>query len=337
MRRFFCVLFSALCLSACVPRVELAFMAVCLGVDAGAEGITLTVKCPDYSGGDKKESAGYAVLSATGADWPRAVDALYEAAPVSPQFSQLREIMISEDSFRRVPAERLLALIDSLPGIRVHALVTVCAGSAAGTVEKLKPEIGKRLSKYLDIALRHWEEQGAIPATSLSCALRDIDGGWRDPVLAYTDGESYAGAYALGSAESLLLTPEETQLCRLLRGESQAWRLQYAGHEYGAAARGSAKREVRNGALTLRLPVWITYSLYDAAPDPGAAEALRGEAEALLRRLQAAGCDALGFGCSAVRSYATLPEWLQSGWRARFREAPLRVEVDAKTRQQPLL
>ena len=98
MRRFFCVLFSALCLSACVPRVELAFMAVCLGVDAGAEGITLTVKCPDYSGGDKKESAGYAVLSATGADWPRAVDALYEAAPVSPQFSQLREIVISEDS-----------------------------------------------------------------------------------------------------------------------------------------------------------------------------------------------------------------------------------------------
>ena len=337
MKRIVLLLFIALTLCGCAQRVELAFMAVCLGVDVDANGVTLTVKCPDYAGDRKEQNAGYTTLSVTGEDWPRAVAALYAACPVTPQFSQLREIVIGETGFAFTPPGRLLDLIDQLPGVRVHALVTVSPGPAAAMVERLQPEIGKRLSKYLDISLRHYEQQGAIPATSLSCALRDLGSPWRDPVLAFTDGENYAGAYALGPEGALRLTPEETQLYRLIRGESQALLLERGGRYFGAANRGRVKRKIEDDTMILELPVYITYGLADPPPDAGASETLAGKTRALIARLRDAGCDALGFGCEAARGFSTLDAWLQSDWRERYKRMNVRVEVDARPRAQPVL
>ncbi|MBQ9197116.1 MAG: hypothetical protein IJ157_07710 [Clostridia bacterium] len=339
MRKTLCLLLflAMLPLQGCAQRVELAFVAVCLGVDAAEDGVTLTVKCPSYGGGSRQEEKdAYTVLSAQGEDWPRAVAALYAASPVSPQFSQLREIVISRPSFDILLPEELLRCADQLPGIRVHALVTVCPGCAADYIEALKPEIGKRLSKYLDISLRHAEEQGMLPATSLSCALRDLSGPWRDPVLAYADTGKVPQGAAMGSLGITLLTSREVQLYRLLRGESQALLLKSGGRYYGVSARGRAKREVTGSTLLLTVPVYITYSLYDAPPDEEAANQLQSELQSFLRRLQAAGCDALGFGCAAVREYDTLPEWLSSGWESRYRRADAIVRVEARARQQPL-
>ena len=337
MKKALCLLLAlaALPLSGCGQRIELAFVAVCLGVDADAEGVTLTVKCPDYTGGRREGGqSGYTTLSARGENWPQAAAALYAAAPVTPQFSQLRQIIVSEASFAFLPPERLFEQIDQLPGVRVHALVTVCPGSAAEQVESLQPEIGRRLSKYLDISLRHYEEQGRLPATSLSGALRDLGGCWRDPVLAYlTDG---GGGYAIGAKGVLKLSPEEVQLYRLLRGESQAYALTDGGHDYGVVARGKARCGVKGNTLALEAPVYITYSLYDEAPSPDAALILQEEIAALLRRLQSVGCDALGFGCIAVREFSTLNEWLGSGWHARYAGAEISVIVKSKARQQPL-
>ena len=193
------------------------------------------------------------------------------------------------------------------------------------------------MSKYLDISLRHFEEQGQLPATSLSCALRDLGGGWRDPVLAYADGTQTAVGYALGSLGAVRLTAREVQLYRLLQGQKQAYLLDCAGVCFGAANRGRIRRSIMGDSLKLAVPVYIVYSLYDAPPGPDAAEQLRQDIAALLRKLQAAGCDALGFGCLAVRSFSTLPDWLQSGWRQRFTSLKIDVTVDARPRQQPLL
>lgn len=336
MKRILCLVLAALSLSGCAARGELALMAVCLGADVSAEGVTLTVKCPDFTGKDEA-GGGYAIYSASGSDWTRAVAALYAACPSAPQFSQLREIVIGEESFQWMPPERLLALIDQLPGVRVHALATVSAVPAADLVDQLMPEIGKRLSKYLDVSLRHYEEQGVIPATSLSCALRDVSGPWRDPVLAYTDGAEEVGGYALGTAGGLRLSREEIQLYRLLQGEKSACLLEYGGRYYGAAGRGPIRKRVSGDALLLELPVSITYSLADERPAPGAEAALEDRVRALVEKLQAAGCDALGFGCRAARDYATLPDWLASGWPDRYRALSLRVEISAQYRQQPVL
>ena len=336
MKKLCWILSLVLLLSGCSQRVELAAMAVCLGVDAGAEGVTLTIKAPDYSGGKQGEQNGYATLTGRGADWTRAVADLYAHSPAMPQFGQLREIVIGEGTFDTIPPKELFVRINSLPSLRVHALVTVCPGSAAEMIRAMKPEIGKRMSKYLDITLRYHEQQGTIPATSLGCALRDLTGPWRDPVLAYWDGDA-AGGYALGDRGAMLLSGREVKLLRLLRGESQDYLLEVGGQYLGVQPRGRAKRRIEGGALMLEVPVYLTYSLYDEPPQPAAEDALRDAVQALLRRLQEAGCDALGFGCEAVRGYGTLESWLQSEWTARYRGAAIRIKIDSRPRQQPLL
>ena len=336
MKKLCCLLLVLPLLTGCSQRIELAVMAVCLGVDADAEGVTLTLKAPDYSGGKQEGQNGYATLSGHGADWTRAVADLYARAPAMPQFGQLREIVIGEDALRAIPPKELFASIDSLPSLRVHALVTVCPGSAADRIRAAKPEIGKRMSKYLDISLRYHEQQGNIPATSLGCALRDLTGPWRDPVLAYSDGET-GGGYALGDREAAILSAQEVRLFRLLQGESQDYLLRDGGRYLGVQPRGRAKCRIADGALILTVPVYLTYSLHDDPPRPEAEDALRDAVEALLHRLQAAGCDALGFGCAAARQYGTLTDWLHCGWPDRYRAAPIRVEIDSKVRQQPLL
>lgn len=334
MKKLLPLLLCLLLLPGCAAQVELSMMAVCLGVDADADGIALTVKSPDYTSGAKEDKNGYTTLTAQGETWPRAVDALYAAAPVSLHFGQLREIVISRAAFEALPPEELLGYIDQLPGVRSHALVAVCPGTAREAVKAMEPVIGKRLSKYLDIALAHAEAEGSIPATSLSCAVRDLSGPWRDPVLAWTEG----GAYALGDGPGGYLTEAQTQLLRLIRGEDQSYRLAYGDRIFGASRRRRARLSLHSAdgqdTLMLTLPVTLTYSVYENPPAPGAEVALRTEIEALLRALQDLGCDALGFGCMAVRDYATLPLWLQSGWPERYRRAAVSVTVDVRCRQE---
>ena len=336
MKKALCLLLIAclLPLGGCGNRIELAFMAVCLGVDIDEAGVTLTVKSPDYGSGRK----GYATLQATGADWTEAVAALYAAAPVTPQFSQLREAVIGAESLNHTDALTLLDRLDQLPGLRAHALVTVCPGRAADLVSAMAPEIGRRLSRYLDMSRQHDAQQGSLPETTLSEALRDLSGPWRDPILDYGDGAEDIGGYALGSAGHALLSRQEVQLYRLARGQGQTLLLKAGGQTYGVESRGAPTLRVEaDDTLVLHLPVYIAYSLYDAPPGEAAAQALREALTGLIIRLQAAGCDALGFGCQAARRYGTLQQWLAADWPGRYRRASLRVEIDARPRQQPLL
>ena len=50
----------------------------------------------------------------------------------------------------------------------------------------------------------------------------------------------------------------------------------------------------------------------------------------LLRRLQAASCDAPGFGRVAVRGFWDIPSWEAQDWQRRFEAAPIRVSVRVK-------
>ena len=320
------ILLLILPLTGCVGRIEMSTMAICLGIDGDESGLTLTVKFPDYSNGED----GYKLVSAQGGAWPEAVSNLYAAAPASLHFGQLREVVIGQGAFDFYAPMDLLSWADQLPGMRSHALTAVCPGTAQAHIAGMQPAIGKRLSKYLDIALSHIEAEGRIPATALSCAVRDLSGPWRSPLLAWTEG----GAYALGSRQNGLLTAEQVQLFRLITGESQQYRLQGMGCSLRGRAHLAVETENGQDTLLLRLPVTLTYSVYENPPAPGAEDLLQQQVAALLDRLQALGCDALGFGCMAVRRYGTLAAWLQSGWPERFCQARVSVTVEAKYRQE---
>ncbi|MBQ7454979.1 MAG: hypothetical protein IJS53_00930 [Clostridia bacterium] len=352
MKKALCLLLclGLLPLSGCAGRVELALMVVCLGVDADENGVTLTVKAPDYSAAAQDQDAkkGYLTLSVTGADWTDAAARLTADAPLPLRFGQLREVAVSLDSLQYLPLETLLSFADRLPNVRAHAQVFLCEGTARALVERQEPQVGKRLSKYLDLSMQHAAQQGDIPDTTLAQALRDLTGPWRDPlvagVAAQAEGKGllYRGGWAVGAGGTLLpLSAREVQLFRLATGKEQSLLFEYQGRHYAASLRGSAEKRVENAngreALTLRLSVTIFYSEYDAPPPPEAAGTLENELLALLRRLQSAGCDALGFGCEAVRAYATLDGWLASNWPARYAAADVAVELDARYRQQGIL
>ena len=50
----------------------------------------------------------------------------------------------------------------------------------------------------------------------------------------------------------------------------------------------------------------------------------------LIAKLQAAGCDALGFGYLAARGYADIPSWEAGGWRERYQRAQVRAAADVR-------
>ena len=332
MRKAAWVMALCLLLCGCAGRVELSLMAIALGIDADETGVTLTVKAPDYSAAARGEEGQkeYLTLSAHGEDWTQAAARLMREAPLEIRFGQLREVVVGQGARERHLLAELLGWADRLPNVRSHALVILCPGEARDLVEGQQPVIGKRLSKYLDIALSHIEAEGRIPATALSCAVRDLSGPWRSPLLAWTEG----GAYALGSRQNGLLTAEQVQLFRLITGESQQYRLQGMGCSLRGRAHLAVEAENGQDTLLLRLPVTLTYSVYENPPAPGAEDLLQQQVAALLDRLQALGCDALGFGCMAVRRYGTLAAWLQSGWPERFCQARVSVTVEAKYRQE---
>ena len=341
MRKIAWLLICCLALTGCAGRVELSLMAIALGVDADEGGVTLTLKAPDYSAAsqDKAAQKGYLTLSARGETWEAAVAALLASSPLDIRFGQLREVAVSRQALAHHALRELLGGVDRLPNVRSHALVLLCPGEARTLIEAQQPVIGKRLSKYLDLSMQHAQAQGDIPTTTLACALRDLTGPWRDPLLTWAEatpeGVAYAGGWAVsGEGEVTPLTGHEVQLYRLLTGERQRLRFDYQGQVLGAEVRGGVDQAVAGNALVLRVPVTVLYSLYEEAPPPGAAEALRQEVVALMGKLQAAHCDALGFGNWAVREYADLDAWLASGWPARYAASEVRVEVVAAYRQE---
>lgn len=342
MKKALCLLLclaAALSCAGCAERVELCLMVISLGVDVDENGVTITLKAPNYAAEDGGGPKGYLTLTAAGADWALAEKQLQEVAPMCIRFGQLREVVISLASLDFWPLEKTLRSIDQLPNVRSHALVVAVPGRAQAFIEAQEPMLGKRLSKYLDITLTHYEQQGQIPTTSLADAVRDLCGAWRDPLLAYADLDSaYAGALAVGTRGRLLLSGDEVQLYRLMTGQGQTLLFRHENRTYGAEPRGAARLSLQkqNGrdVLVLRLPLTIAYSLYDSAPAVDVATPLEARFAAVLKKLQSVGCDPLGFGCQAVRAYTTLLQWQSGDWPARYAAADVQVEVEAVYRQQ---
>lgn len=328
-----------------------------------------TGKRESSDGGEKDEEA-YFTLSVTGQTWEHAMSLLNAAAPRQLRFGQVREIVVSLDTVRSRQLPQLLMQVDILQNVRTHARVIVCEGSAAEFLKSQKSVIGKRLSAYLDVTLDTLREKGYIPTATLSSLLRDLFSVWRDPLIACAafapDGEigrdlsnpdrpvsqsagtlpvsgadmgEYVGALALGSGGSLtLLTGYEVQLYHLITGQLHSMAMGVDGQFFDVLPRGKSRLQLKSEAgrdvLCLHLPLTVEYSAFRDAPTTDVAAHIQGEAEALIHKLQAAGCDALGFGGLAARRYLSLFDFTASDWPGRYRAAAVRVEVSVTLRQQ---
>lgn len=363
MKKALCLLLilSLLPLCGCSERLDLCLMVAVLGIDVTPNELTLTVKSPDYTASEK-EGGGYVTLSASGVDWAHAAMMLVATSPLTLRFGQLREVVISLDSTQHMPLPEILRHANNLQNVRAQAVVIMCEGTAQDFIQKQQPIVGKRLSKYLDLALQNDEQLGLIPTTSLAEALRDLTGLWQNPLLAYAaskpesappvqsgqpmaikggefsregmENAEYAGAVAFSpQGESTLLSGHEVQLFHLVKGKDQLLLLEFEGRFFALENRGKSRFSIEKtggkSVLCLSLPVTILYSAYSGKPGDGIAASLEAEVTALFKKLQRAGCDAFGFGAQAVKDHKNLYAWRASDWQNEYQNADVRVEVTA--------
>lgn len=141
----------------------------------------------------------------------------------------------------------------------------------------------------------------------------------------------------MGDGEYAILTAYEMQLYHLITGGAQTLYFEYDGRYYSAATQRRRKLHIEetdgHSVLTLELPVVIEYSIFSGEAQAGVTAFLEGEISALLHKLQAVGCDALGFGSVAVRRFASLYDLNAYAWNTRYRQADIVVQVKALMRQ----
>ena len=329
-----------------------------------------TGKSSDQQGSQSQSEENYLTLSVTGVTWEHAMSLLHAATPRTLRFGQLREVILSLEAAQSAQLYDILTQVDILQNVRTHARVIVCQGTAQDFLKNQKSTIGKRLSTYLDVTLDSLREKGYIPTATLSSLLRDLGSAWRDPLIAcaafarentpgadegVTDrpvdqlagtlpvegsamGE-YIGALAVGSdGQTTLLTGYQVQLYHLITGKINSMPLGVEGQYFDVLPRGKSKMRLQseNGqeALWLHLPVTVEYSAFREAPSVDIAGHLQREITQLIHTLQAASCDALGYGGLAARQHLTLFSFVQSDWETRYRHAPVHVSVSVTLRQQ---
>ena len=92
------------------------------------------------------------------------------------------------------------------------------------------------------------------------------------------------------------------------------------------AARG------RRWGMALRLTLTLSAGQQQRTEEEIAAS-LAQDCVSVLHKLQAASCDAVGFGRIQIRRYPDIPAWERSGWAAQYESRPVRVSAEIKILQ----
>lgn len=323
MKRALCLLLICLFCTGCsaLPPEERAFCVVLL-VDGGAQECTVRVRIPTY-----QQNGGYQTLSATGATLTDALRTLESAAPMRLHWGQLRLIVLSRAWAAEIPILRTLSDLSGVENLRLHASVAVTEEDTTALAEKLVPENGTRLSKSIDVMVQARHEQGVIPTCAASMLLRF--GSRQSPVLcgaeSTAEGLLLSGAW-LTDADGLVrnfLPPEETQILLLMQGKLTRTQLLLPEHAIHLTEASTSIRLMEDTAVCR---VNLRYDRADLTPQAVSAETAQACLD-VLKRLQAAGCDALGLGRKAIWLFGSMADWRDSDFPARLQNLRWTVEV----------
>lgn len=350
-----------LCLCACSDMpLEKQIPVVSMGVDKTDKGYSITVKTPknkaQQSGGGGDEKQAYLVVSADGADFAQAVNALHVSLPRNVNFSQVREVVFGEKMARAGDFAAIALLAADLPDMRLLATPMMCNGEASEFLKKQEPELGARLSKYIEGTLQNAIEKGNIPPVTLGQLTRDLGLGWSDPPLVCVSADAkppeefpaqpmdmpvddtpqkgvsvvLAGA-ALTDGVSVChtLSGYEVHLLGMLLGKARDCVINtekgYITYDKWLPTRLSAPQ--KDGRFTLKAEVFVRARGAPQADQAYAEEALRSELEKLLKTMQRVKSDVAGFANQAVRGCLTLSDWEKLDWRTKYAEADTDITV----------
>ena len=307
---------------------------------------------------------GYVTMSATADSCLAALNLLSATTPRSVDLSQLREIVLSETLARTDATLTILRQIDALYEANGSAVVVVTPDDAGDFIRRQYAIFGVRLSQYLEVLFDHFAQLGTIPATAkLSSVLGAMESSTADAAAVYAAGNAFDAPLVLNGAPQTdrlpghlprtspakneylgsavfsgtrmvgTLTGDETAILRMISGQALNISITMGEALYQISVHSRTRRTLdwENGAPVLGVRVVIRMALSAGVQQDTAAELgrqLEADAAQLLLRLQAMGSDPVGYGRLAVRRYADIPAWEQSGWADAYRSAAVRVAAD---------
>ena len=309
---------------------------------------------------------GYIVLSATAPSCLRALGLLSATTPRTVNLSQLREIVLSQTIAETDATLSILREIHSIYRANGEAVVVVTPQNAGDFIRRQHAILGLRLSKYLEVLFEHFQSIDIIPPSpNLSAVIAAMESQTIDAAAVYADGNDFdstlvlrgasdtdrlpghlprtapAGNEYMGSAlfsdsrMTGILTGSETGLLRLMAGKSDTRITVIDGAQYKTRLATRSRRHIEpDGTLcvSLSLALTLTAGEQKRTSDEIAADIER-SCVSVLQKLQAASCDAVGFGRIAVRAYPDIPAWESSDWDTRYPQAQVRVATHLKILQ----
>lgn len=167
-------------LTACSVRSgEKQIFPICMSLDRLADGrLQLAVQVSSMA-----EDGGYAVFTAAGDSFAQALEILGASMPYPLHFGQLRLCLVGWSPATEDALRPLLEPVAGLHTISPEAAVFAVMGNAAEVMAAQKPDLGVRLSTYLDQLLARLRQERLTPEETLQDVLHMLDSGYGDPLL----------------------------------------------------------------------------------------------------------------------------------------------------------
>ena len=316
------------------------------------------------SAGLEATEPGYIVMSATAKSCLRALSLLSATTPRTVNLSQLREVVISRTLAETDATLTILKEIHAMYRANGEAIVVVTPDDAGDFIRRQRAILGIRLSKYLEVLFDHFSEMDTIPPDAqLASVIAAMESSTGDAAVVYAAGNAFSGTLALSGESDLdrlpghlprtspaeneylgsalfsgprmtgVLTGEETGLLCLMMGKAQRRTTFIGDAQYKTNLHTRVARTL--GSEDGALEVSIRMSLTRIAGDAHEAQALIAQqieqaCVGVLQKLQAASCDAIGFGRIAVRACRIIPDWEETNWPLVFETLPVRARAKVK-------
>ena len=306
---------------------------------------------------------GYIVMSATAPSCLRALNLLSSTTPRTVNLSQLREIVINETLARTDATLSILREIHSMYRANGEAVVVVTLDDAGDFIRRQRAILGIRLSKYLEVLFEHFMQMDTIPPhAQLASVIAAMESDITDAAVVYAAGNAFDSTLVLpgtqdtdrlpghlprtspaeneylgsalfsGARMTGTLTGEETGILCLMMGRAQRRTTFIEDAQYKTNLRTRVKRRILDdGTLSISVNMNLTRI---AGAEAMLAGEIAGQIEAqcvsVLQKLQAASCDAAGFGAIAVQRYPDIPSWENANWPLVYESAPAQATARVK-------
>ena len=319
-------------------------------------------------GAGENTEPGYVVMSATAKSCLAALNLLGATTPRTVNLSQLQEVVISQTLAETDATLSILKEIYALYEANGGAVVVITPDDAGDFIRRQYAMFGVRLSQYLQVLFKHFEELGTIPPEpSLAAVIAAMESGMRDAAAVYAAANDFTATLLLpadsatdrlpghlprtsparneylgsavfsGPRMAGALTGQETTLLRLLSGRAVATSFALEEAMVQTARRSRVRltleRDESADVLGAEISMRLTLSAGTLErTDTEIAAQIERDAAALIGKLQALGSDVLGYGGLAARRYRDIPAWEASGWEAAYAGAGVRVTADVTIR-----